>query len=798
MFQDLRFGLRLFRKHPLPVGLATVGLALAIGVVTAVFSLVNATMLRPFQMDEPSSVSSVEAALADRARVSTTALTESGPERDVLFVSGGYLEALGGRLALGRSLTPEDDLPSASPVVVVSHDLWKSDLAADPAAVGTRLWVNGAPAIVVGVLQKGFSGPVRQKPSLWATFAACDDLLGVAQSYTINGRTPASMQGEPFAPTSRTLVEVLARLAPGVPTATAEGNLTTLVHRAEANAPDADPTSKPTVLRLFSAASPIDGPRASESYLAIAAILGLVGLVLAVACADTANLLLAAAATRTREIGVRLALGATPRRLLMQMVSESLLLGLTAGVLGFMFALWFSPLLSVMVGMDGVNVTPDVRVLTFAIIVAAACGLGAGIAPARFGARGSLFAALQSQGGAAGRASVPSRLRTSFIGLQAAVSMVLLVAGALLARTAIHMTRTDPGFDVDRVLTASVTTLEEGFDEPAYFRRALDAVRAIPSVDGVGLIQRRPFGDTIETIPLTLPRETYALYMNRTDAGFFRAAGLLLLRGRLFTTEEVAAGAAVAVIGEDVARRFFSGADPIGQPLSNLPLSGSLVEDRSATIIGLVAEALLNRAHAEGFGNVHRPIRQVADTPKVRGFMPPPTLVVRTSSPVAASREVEEVLRLLDTRVRPTTWILKDAVETFVGDKRMLAWLAVPMASLALILASLGVYGVTAFVVSRRTQEVSVRMALGASAPDVMRLLVHDGLRPVLIGLGVGLAVAIGAGRVFASLFTGISPNDPVAIGIAMVTLLVAALVAVVIPARRAARVDPATILRES
>lgn len=834
VLQDLRFGLRLFRKHPVPVGLAITGLALAIGVVTAVFSLVNATMLRPFGMDDPSTVvqvtrsrherfesewpyarflemrsatslSSVEASMRDSARVSKAASSEARPERDILFVSGGFLQMLGGRPALGRSLTPADDVPAAPPVVVVSHELWSSELASDPAAVGSTLWLNGAPATVVGVLQREFSAPVWKQPSVWAPFAAFDDLLGVAQSYTVNGRTPASLAGEPFTPTSKTLVNVLARLAPGMPMAAAGGNLTAVVRSAEASVLASDPKAKPTVVRLFSAASLVDGPHATESWTAIVAILGVVSLVLAVACANTANLLLAAAATRTREIGVRLALGATTKRLLAQMVSESLMLGLAAGGLGFLFALWFSPLLGVMVGIEaGVNTAPDVRVLIFTIIVALVCGVGAGIAPARFGARGNLLAVLQSQGGGAGRTSIPSKLRTSFVGFQAAVSMLLLVAAALLARTAIHMTRLDVGFDADRILTASITTPQTNakagqqvnFDEPAYFRRAVEAVRAIPSVEHVGLSDLRPFGFSIN-VPVR--SDSYTVYMTRSDADYFSAAGIRLLRGRFFTEAEKAASAPVALISESVARRYFQGADPIGQPLSKISEGedGLSKQDEPAVIIGVVADAMLNRVRTEHFGMIHRPLRQFG-TPETSDSSSPPTLIVRANNPAAIAREVEDALRALDSRVRPSTWILKSAIDTFVGDKRTMAWLAGPMAGLALLLAALGIYGVTAFVASRRTQEVSVRMAMGASAADVLRLLVGDGLRPVLIGLAIGLAVAIGAGRYFASIFTGISPNDPVAIAVSVATLLVAALIAVVIPACRAARVDPASILRES
>ena len=832
MFQDLRFGMRLFRKHPLPVGLAVLGLALAIGVVTAVFSLVNATMLKPFGMDDPSTVvqvnrvrhgefwepdstyarfldmrsartvSSVEASMPDTARLSTASKDEVAPERKIRFVSGGFLQALGGRAAFGRTLTPADDQPDAPPVVVVSHRYFVSDLLADPGRVGETMWIDGAPATIVGVLEEGFTGPVVDKVAAWAPFAAFDDLSRVPETYTINGRTPVSMTGEPFSPTSKTLVEVIARLAPGVSMAAAEENIAAIVHGAEEEAAGANPSARPTPLRLFRKSTPIDGPQALERYIEVGAILGLVGLVLAVACANTANLLLAAAATRTREIGVRLALGATRRRLLAQMVTESMTLGVIAGALGFVCALWLSPVLGVVVGIEsGVSLAPDGRVLGFAIGVAVLCGVGAGIAPARFGARGNLLAVLQSQGASAGRATIPSRLRTSFIGFQAAVSMLLLVAAALFARMAFHMSGIDVGFDSDRVLTASITVpqadAKSTFEESAYFRRAVEAVRAIPSVERVGLAERRPFGYMIET--LRGLGDNFTLYISRSDAGLFPAAGIRLVSGRLFTEEEVAAGAPVTVIGESVARRFYSDSDPLGQTLSRLPFGdkGTSAEDKVSTIVGVVADAMLHRPHTEYFGIVHRPMRRVGGA-GTQDLMGPPTLIVRTAHPAAIVREVEDALRRVDSRARPTTSVLQLAVDEFVGDKKMMAWLTIPMAVFALVLAALGIYGVSAFVTRRRMQEVSVRMALGASAMDVLKLLVRDGLRPVLVGLLVGLGAALGAGQVFSSLFVGVGPTDPMAIVASAGTLGLAALIAVLIPARRAARVDPASILRES
>jgi predicted permease len=799
MFQDVRFGLRLLRKHPVPVGISIGGLVLAIGVVTSVFSLVNAAMLRPYGMDEPSSVvsvtrpfgnrmwsywpyeqflrmqaeatlSSVEAALPERVRFSGAPAADGEAGLRILFVSGGYLSMLGGRPALGRALQLSDDRAGAPAVIVVSHHFWSTRFNGDPAAVGRTVWLNGSPVTVVGVLPTDFTGPTEFRPSIWAPFAAFDDLL----------------LGRSFEPTTRTLVEVVARLAPGASLPAAQDQLTATTRRSSTPAAPADANMPAPVVRLYSAASPIDGPDRAESYVAMACIFTAVGLVLVLACANTANLLLAGAATRAREIGVRLALGSTRIRLVKQMVTESLLLGSMAGSLGLLFAVWFVPVLASILEMPPeFRAVPDARLLLFAVAIAIICGLGAGIAPARYGARGDVLSALKSQSGGSGTA-VPSRLRTSFVGFQAAVSMLLLVAAALLARTAIVMTRADIGFDADRMLAVSLSAPRTGFDQRGYFQLALAALREVPSVERASLTQYQPFGQSIERDLFSHDGRSYALYVNRSDADYFPTAGLRILRGRGFTPEEVASEAPVALISDSLARTFFHGANPLGQSVSTMSTETA---QAPAIIIGVVADAIVTQLRTHSYGTIYRPISQKRPNP--------PSIVVRTANPGLAARAVEDVLRRIDPRVRPTTTIVRDALDAYLGQKRMLAWLSGPAALLALVLAGLGVYGVTAFVVSQRTHEVSVRMALGASKADVLRLLVKDGLRPVVIGLVVGLAAALVISRISASLLAGISPHDPLAIGLAATTLLAGAVVAVVAPASRVAKTDPANMLRQ-
>ena len=819
MLKDLRYGLRLFRKHPVPAGIATGGLALAIGVVTAVFSIVNATLLRPYDMDDPASVvrvmdeshgrgwpywsyarfqrmredatlCRVEASLREQATFSTTAGYDDGVSRRVLFVSGGYLPMLGGRPLLGRSIDAKDDTAAAPPVAVVSHHFWSTQLNANPSIVGTTVWLNGAAVTLVGVMRPDFTGPVEfdARPAFWAPFAAVRDVL----------------LSQPLTATPGTSVEVVARLAPGVSMEAAQENLAAIITRtraAESTPSTSHGTRAPSPVRIDSAASAIDGPAEADVYTALASIFAVGFLVLTLACANTANLLMAAAVTRRREMGVRLALGASTRRLVRQMVNESLLLGLMAGGLGFIFAIWIVPLFGAIVAMPpDVNLAPDARVLIFTVAVALICGLGAGLSPARYGARGNVLVALQSQSGSRGAASLPSRLRTSFIGFQAAVAMLLLVFAALLARTAVLAARADQGFDVDRLIVVGLRPQRPGLDQSVYLPRALAAVRGLPSVERVSLTEHEPFGYGRMRDILTYGGRSFELRTVHADGDLFSAVGVPLLRGRTFTADEVARHERVAIVSDSVARAFFQGRDAVGQSLSNVPAEGGQRQD-AATIIGVVGDALLTRSESQRFGAIYRPLRSPGDVGLFTddGFPIPPSLIVRTATPVVTARAVEDVLRRTDASVRPETSMVRDRLDAYLGGKRMLAWMSGPIAILALFLAALGVYGVTAFVVNQRTEEVGVRMAIGASSADVLRMLVKDSVRPVVIGLAAGLAVALALSRISASMLmlSGISPHDPLSIGVALSTLLTVALVAVIVPARRAARTDPAIVLRQ-
>ncbi|HET9370931.1 MAG TPA: FtsX-like permease family protein, partial [Vicinamibacterales bacterium] len=435
------------------------------------------------------------------------------------------------------------------------------------------------------------------------------------------------------------------------------------------------------------------------------------------------------------------------------------------------------------------DLRPDGRVLLFALAVAVVSGVGAGLSPARFGTRGDILSALRADGGITGGRQRPSRLRTSFVGFQAAVSMLLLACAALLTRTAVTVTRAGIGYDADRVMTVYLGGPRDEVNADTYLQRLVDAVRQVPSVQRVSIAQYPPFGGLVWSDNFTHQGRDYEIYKHPADAEFFATLGLRVVRGRAFTRDEVAAAAPVALISENLARTFFGEGDAIGQSLSRVPREDDGRQPHSI-VIGVVADALLAHLHSERSGAIYLPLERKRSNP--------PGLIVRAAAPGLTALQVDLALRRLDARLRPSTTLVREGVDRFLDAKRMVASLSGPVAVLSLLLAVLGVFGVTAFVVRQRSHEVSVRMAVGASAADVRRLLVLDSLRPVLIGLAAGLAGALGLSRMFASMLPGISPHDPIAILIATSLLLIGALAAVLGPARRASRVDPAAVLRQA
>jgi predicted permease len=795
IWQDLSYGVRLLRRSPAVVAVTIAGLGLAIGVSTSVFSLINAAVFRPSGVEDPATAVRVSRAHARglgtdwpystfaQLRESATSVTLAAQISDsaafsersdgdatesaaVMFVSGTYLEALNRRVTAGRLLTPADDAIGAPGAVVVSHRFWTRRLGADASRVGREIWINGAPFTIVGVSERGFTGTSESAPAFWAPLGSYHLVYG----------------GTPIGPAAGKHVTVFGRILPGVPLRRAEAELSAVAAGIQSDA--TDPNGPVTGVRFSRSDRPVGPTMARRIALVVGVIVVVIGLVLLLACVNVTNLLLASALTRRRELGMRVALGASRARVVRQLLTESLALGLAGGAIGLLFTIWLVPALTTFMGVPPMlDTAPDFRVYMFLAAIASIAGLGAGLTPARHAMRGDLVSPLKGADGGSSAAR-SNGIRTALIGLQAAGSVTLLVLAALLTRAMIRSTQVDIGFDANRLLVVS-PALGRGMSEDqveAYWRLARERVESVPGVRLVSLASYPPYSGANEVTIFRRAGSRYTIYHHHTEPEYFATLGLRATRGRTYTADEAASGADVAVISDAIARDFFAGEDPIGQSMDRV-LEGS--RDR---VIGVVSNAITARLSELSPAAVYRPMR---DRRAAR-------LVIRTDvSPESVIPAVRTALELIDRRIRFEMRSVNDGLRQQLSEPRLLASLAGVLACLALSLAVVGIYGVTTFVVGQRTHEIGVRIALGAGTREVMRLLLADSLRPVAIGLALGLGAALLGSRVFSGVLYGVSSADPIAFVGASLVLLTAATVAVIVPTRRAASVDAATTLRQ-
>jgi predicted permease len=791
--QDLSHGLRVFRRNPGAVAITVAGLSLAIAVSTSIFGLLNATLLRATGVSDPDSTvrvmrafkdgistswpyadyvtlranarMPVEAAMRDMARFTTAApdSAESGERVPLAFVGEGYLREFGAVPLHGRILQPADDTLGALPVVVASYGFWVRRLGADPSAVGREIWFNGVRATLVGVTPRTFTGISVEPPAVWVPFASYHVLFS----------------GSPLTRTSPVQVNVYGRVPAGVSRTQAQADLGAVAAAAATTEPGIGKTAG---VRLDPAGRQFEG---GMLILVLTIVFIVVGLVVLLACVNVANLQMASAIARRREIGVRLALGAGRLRIVRQLVTESLALGLAAGGIALMLTIWMRPALAMAVQLPlTVDMTPDARVYLFLLLVSIAAGVGAGLAPARHGTRGDLLTPLKGEGPRDG-SSRPSRLRATLIGVQAAASLVLLVLAALLTRATISATKVDVGFDARPLLTVSPDFTRERYDAgkaQTYWNTALERVRAVPGVEAASLTNHAPYGGGRSVTILRREGASYDTYVHETLADYFSTIGLRIVRGRGYTAEEVRSRAQVVVVSETLARILWPDQDPVGQTLAPFDNSNDVV-------IGVVSDAITAHLRARSTTALYRPLRTAGSA----------NLVVRTSgAPEAMVPAIRDSLQPLDPNVRLEFALVATGLQNELEEPRVMATVASALATLALVLAIVGIYGVTTFVTGQRTREIGLRIAIGANRGDVLQLLLWDSLRPVAIGLAAGAAVALAASQVFAGVLYGVGARDPLAFGSAIAVLLLSAAAAVFIPARRAASVDPAFVLRQS
>lgn len=791
---DVRFAMRLYRRRLAIVAVSVVGLGLALGISTVVHGVVGALFLPRLGIPDSSTVVGLTidyrtsygarvrgpagwayadyVALRDGTRlvhleayrsVGTVLGDRDGEEIRVGLVSGGFFETLGVRAAIGRMLSEADDSASSPPAIVVNHNYWRRRMGADPSVVGRTVRLGGSPVTIVGVAAEGFNGPRGPSPpELWAPLSMLDTVSPSATS---------------------SFVWTIGRLAEGATPEQAEAELLVVAAGLQAERGDDDN-------RLL-ARTRLERVDDSELEPAVVWVMGaisvILGVVLLLACTNVANLLLAGAIGRRREIGVRLSLGASRARVVRQLLTESVLLSTLGGGLGLLCAYWALPVMARLLEFHAtVDLTPDMRTFGFLGGITLLAGLSAGLAPARYGARRDLATPLKGDV-AAGRAGGRGRTRSTLVALQAGASIVLLVVAALFTRAVVRLTQSDLRFDVDRLVIVTPDFSAGGYDAALaadYWERVVDRVEALPVVERTALALHAPLGGSYGSLALFQHEgRQRKVYFQEASADYFAAVGIPLLRGRGFTREEITRGAAVAVITEELAAQLWGNEEALGTTLGQLGTSWS-----ATRVIGIVANAAALRLDLDG---------SVAYVPLAPDHAHRARLIVRTrDDPAQTSQPLLEAVRAADPELAPAATTARALVERELTAPRLLAVITGILGVIAVGLAVTGVFAMTAFGVEQRTGEIGIRMAIGAGSRDVVRLMLGDSLRPVAIGLSLGLLVAMAASSILTAALYGISPHDPLAILTSVVVLAAAAALAAIVPTRRAASVDPAEVLR--
>jgi putative ABC transport system permease protein len=800
LWHDLRYTLRLWRRSPSFALVVILTVALAVGATTAIFSVVNGVLLEPLPYPQPGRVlflwsSNLEAGLpifgtTPHDFVDLKKQTESfqylSARRSASFnltgdrgeperlpgerVSEDYFPALGLKPVVGRTFLPEEQVPGGPKVAVLEHRVWERRFASDPAIVGKTLLLDGERYTVVGVVHDPLRGAVSE---IWTPLA-----LDVTQ--------------EPLGLHS---LHLIGRLKPGATMERAQAEATAVAARLEQERPDTNSGWRFEVAPMHEMIVRDVKPR-------LLILLGAVFCVLLIACANLANLFLARISHREREIAVRAALGAGRGRVMRQLLTESLLYALAGGGLGVLLATWGTrALLSIhtkAVPRSG-EVGMDLRVLGFALLVSLLTGLAVGLWPAVQATRSDLYGPLK-EGSRTMAGGVRSRLlRDAFVLAEVALALILLIGAGLLIKSFARLADIDPGFRSEGVLTSRLYLPPAKFVEPArqaaVYKAVLERVQAIPGVETAGVISRLPLSEGVskrlfytEGKPVT-PSEAPASNMRMVTPDTFRALGIPLLRGRGPLPQDTAEGQQVVVVNQALARRMWPGEDPIGKRLT-YDVGAPEEETTWVTVVGLVPDMKTTTLDRETDMESYLPVDQY---PTAEG-----ALVVRTAgNPVSLAPALRDAVRKVDPDL-PVYDVktMERLVADSLSSSRFSMFLFGLFAALALVLASVGVYGVISYSVAQRTREIGIRMAMGADRGDVLRMVLRQSLVIALIGVAVGLACAVGLTRFLAGQLFGVSATDPV-IFLAVAALLTAvAAVASWVPARRATGVDPLMAMR--
>jgi predicted permease len=836
LLQDVRYGLRMLARNPGFTAVAVLTLALGIGANSAIFSVVNAVLLRPLPFKDPDRLVKIwetapkydlplayvsppsylswqkETTLFEdmtantEVMVNPTVLTGNGNPEIVVGqrVSANYFGLLGVHPLIGRTFLPGEDRPGQDEVAVLSYELWQRRFGADADILGKPVTVNGESFTVVGVMRSGLrslvSAEERKPIEMWMPNPFRDGWM------------------------SGSYLGVTARLKPGVSLKQAQAEMDAIVLRAQQSKPEGERGSGVIVRSLRD-------DLVRDAHQSLLLLTGVVGFVLLIACVNVAGLMLARGTARQKEIAVRAALGASRMRLIRQLLTESMLVALLGGLLGLLVAFWctdaliaFSP--ATLALRDEIGV--DLRVLGFTFLLSVLAGLISGMAPALGVSKPNMNEALKEGGRRSGQGVRQSRLRNFLVISEVALATILLSGAGLLINSFVRLYAADPGFNPNNALTFRIKLPREKYAEviglgtnekfdkgskiwrtrprhPAFIQQALQRLEALPGVEAAG---------TTTFLPLTRGQYRYAVRIegrlpHRPEAQYytpgraitphyFRAMGIPLLRGRHFTEADSARSPRVAIIDQTLARLFWPDADPLGTRL--MFQESDEEQEKAYEIVGIVGAVRDEDLMTKPMGTIYIPYLQRAETyidwdTFVHMGM---SFVVRTRfDPARLAAAVQQAVWDVDPD-QPVTNLatLEEFVSETLSEQRFLALLVGIFAAVAVLLAAVGIYGVMSFLVGERTHEIGVRRALGAKDLEVLKLVVRQGFEIALAGLAVGVAGALALTHFLSSILFGVSATDPVTLATVSLGLLGVALVACYIPARRATKVDPMVALR--
>lgn len=808
LLQDLQYSIRILRKSPVFSLISVLALAIVIGANSAIFSMVNAVLLRQLPFENPDQLIWIWLSATDRekglfsvpdfedfkdqnrtleemaafANVGVNLTDRGDPERlQGIRMSANAFQMLGVDASAGRTLQPDDDKPGSQRVVVLSHGLWVRRFGGDRGLIGQTLTLNGDAYTVVGVLPPHFLFPLREAELAFPLSPDTDPRRKDRNDH---------------------FLRVVARLKPGNTKPQAQADLDAITRRLQEQYPQTN--AKIARVKLVALHDEIVG----DLRLALLMLMGAVGLVLLIACSNLANLLLARASTRHKEIAIRMSLGVTRMRLVRQLLTESTALALMGGALGLILTWWGVRLLLTLSPADlprAGEVGIDERVLGFTLGISLLAGVIFGLTSALQTTKINLGEELKAGGRGGSDGARYKSTRSLLVVLEVALSLLLLISTGLFVKSFLRLQQVNPGFDARDVLVMRLSLPRGKYSEPhhvaTFYEQLRPRIERLPEVQSVGTVSILPLSGLTPTVEFTSvehppasPTEIPAAQYRIISADYFHTMKIPVLKGREFTEWDRASTPGVAVVSEALARRFWPNEDALG---AHLKVDEGEREPRQVEIVGIVGSVKHIGLDDEPTSDIYVPYYQI---PKARMNWATNNMywVARTASdPLTLATAVRREAQAIDKDVPASgTRTMEQFLSASVAPRRFNLLLLAIFAGAALLLAATGIYAVISYSISQRTQEIGVRMALGARPRDVLRLVVGQGLRPVLIGVVVGLTGAFASTRVVSSLLFGVSSVDPITFAAMPLLLIGMAALACYIPARKATKIDPVIALR--